>query len=157
MRVMFYLFLAIFILAACAPKSEVDEANKKIAELQAQVAATQAETKAAKDETQKFEAQNSRLQAKVDEKPALPVTVTFRKAIMGPGNVAVFNTTIKAPIAVLVQLHSASLGTTKQFELHLESTHATELGHLEGAVIESGDTITVKNQNYLPVHFTVGN
>ena len=154
---MFYLFLAIFILAACAPKSEVDEANKKIAELQAQVAATQAETKAAKDETQKFEAQNSRLQAKVDEKPALPVTVTFRKAIMGPGNVAVFNTTIKAPIAVLVQLHSASLGTTKQFELHLESTHATELGHLEGAVIESGDTITVKNQNYLPVHFTVGN
>ena len=167
-----------FVLTACAPKSEVDEANKKIAELQAQTAAAQAETEkikaqaaaaqadaekikaeadAAKNENQNLEAQNSQLQAKVDEKPLLPVTISFRKAMIGPGKVAVFNTTIKTPVPVLVQLQSAALGTTKQFELHLASTHTTELGYLEGAVIESGDTITVTNQNYSPVSFTVSN
>jgi len=156
--------LVLVLLSACAPKSELDEANKKIAELQAQAAASQAETakiraeaEAAKNTNQNLEAQNSQLQAKVDEKPELPVTLSFRKAIMGPGYVAIFNTTIKAPVAVLVNLHSAALGTTKQIELHLDSTHPTELGHMEGAVIENGDTITIENQNYSPISFTVSN
>ena len=56
---------------------------------------------------------------------------------------------------ILMKLIRKSLGTTKQFEIHLESTHSTELGHMEGAVIENGDTITVENQNYSPVSFTV--
>lgn len=163
-------------LSACAPKSEVDEANKKIAELQAQTVAAQAETEkikaqaaaaqaeaervkieaeATKNENQNLEVQNSQLQAKVDEKPELPITVSFRKAIMGPGNVAIFSTTIKAPVSILITLHSAALGTTKQFERHLESSHSTELGHMEGATIENGDTITIENQNYSPVSFTV--
>jgi predicted nuclease with TOPRIM domain len=156
--------LVLVLLSACAPKSELDEANKKIAELQAQAAASQAETakiraeaEAAKNTNQNLEAQNSQLQAKVDEKPELPVTLSFRKAIMEPGYVAIFNTTIKAPVAVLVNLHSAALGTTKQIELHLDSTHPTELGRMEGAVIENGDTITIENQNYSPISFTVSN
>lgn len=164
MKVIAILILGLFLLSACAPKSELDEANKKIAELQAETAASHAETakiraeaEAAKNKNQNLEARNSQLQAKVDEKPELPVTLSFRKAIMGPGYVAIFNTTIKAPVAVLVNLHSAALGTTKQIELHLDSTHLTELGHMEGAVIENGDTITIENQNYSPISFTVSN
>ena len=177
--------LALCVLAACAPKlevdapkSEVDEANKKIAELQTQTAAAHAETEkikaqavtaqaeaevakteaeVAKKQNQNLETQNSQLQAKLDEKPAIPVSVSFRPSLMGKGIVAVFNTTVKIPVAAIVQVHSASLGTTKQFELHLESRHATELGHLEGAFLENGDTITVENQNYSSITFTVNN
>jgi len=83
--------------------------------------------------------------------PDLPVSVSFRNAMMGPGKVAVFNTTIKSPISVLVTVQSAALGTSKQFELHLDPTRPSELGHLEGVVIESGDVVTVVNKNYLPV------
>jgi len=165
-----------FALSACAPKSEIDDANKKIAELQAQAAAAQAETEkikaqalaakteaerikaeveAAKNENKNLEDQNSQLQAKADEKPALPVTVSFRKAMMGPGNVAILNTTVKSTVPVLVTLHSAALGSSKTFELHLDPSLSTELGHLEGAVIENGDTITIENRNYSPVTFTV--
>jgi hypothetical protein len=85
------------------------------------------------------------------ELPELPVSVSFRTAMMGPGNVAVFNTTIKSPISVLVIVESAALGTKKQFELHLDPTRPSELGHLEGVVIESGDVITVQNQKYAPI------
>ena len=176
MKYLLLAVLSLFLLSACAPKSEVDEANKKIAELQAQTAAAQAETEkikaqaaaaqaeaervkveaeAAKNENQNLEAQNSQLQAKVDEKPELPVTVSFRKAMTGPGNVAVLNTTVKSNVPVLITLHSAALGTSKTFERHLDPSHTTELGHLEGAVIENGDTITIENQNYSPVTFTV--
>jgi hypothetical protein len=154
MKTILFLMLAVFILIACVPKSEVDEANKKIAESQAQAAAAQVEIEKIKAEAKRLRAA---AEAAENKKPALPVTVSFRKAIMGPGNVAVFNTTIKAPVAVLVHLHSAALGTTKQFELHLESNHATQLGHFEGAVIENGDRITIENQNYSPVSFTVSN
>ena len=75
--------------------------------------------------------------------------------MMGPGNVAILNTTVKSNVPVLITLHSAALGTSKVFERHLDPSHPTELGHLEGAVIENGDTITIKNQNYSPVSFTV--
>lgn len=168
--------LIIFVLSACVPKSELDEANKTISELKSQIVAAHAETEKikaqvfatqtesnrirseaelAKNENQSLVAKNSQLQAKVDEKPKLPVTVSFRKAVMGPGNVAIFNTTIKAQVPILITVHSASLGTTKQFERHLSSTQPTELGHLEGAVIDNGDTITIENQNYSPFNITV--
>lgn len=76
---------------------------------------------------------------------------------MGKGIVAIFSTTIKAPVATIIRVYSASLGTTKQFELHLESSHTTELGHLEGAFLENGDTITIENQNYSSTTVTVNN
>lgn len=44
MKVISLFVLALFILSACAPQSEVDDATKKIAELQAKTAAAQAET-----------------------------------------------------------------------------------------------------------------
>lgn len=168
--------IAVLVLSACAPKSDVDEANKKIAELQAQAAAAQAETEkikaqaaatqaeaerikaeaeVAKSENEILETQNSQLQAKIEEKPELPVTVTFRKSLMGKGNVAIFNTKIKSNVPVLITFDSAALGTSKKFELRLDPSHPSELGHLEGALIENGDTLTIENQNYSPLSVTV--
>ncbi len=129
------------LLTACAPKSDLDAAKKQIEQLQTQVATLQTE--------------NTQLKAQLAKKPELPVTMSLRKAMMGPGLVAVFNTTVKSPVSALAIIHSASLGTTKQFELHLNPNVATELGHLEGAVIENGDTITLRNNNYSDVTFTV--
>ena len=91
--------------------------------------------------------------SEVDPKPELPVTLSLRDAMMGPGKVAIFNTTTKSSVPILVTLHSSAFGTDKRFELHLEPSHSTELGHMEGAVIENGDIITIENQNYAPSIF----
>ena len=131
----------VLFLTACAPKSDLDAAKKQIEGLQTQVAALQTE--------------NAQLKAQLAKKPELPVTMSLRKAFMGPGLVAIFNTTVKAPVSALAIIHSAALGTTKQFELHLNPNGATELGHLQGAVIENGDTITLSNNNYSDVTFTI--
>ncbi len=128
------------LLVACAPKSDVDAAKKQIEQLQTQVSTLQTE--------------NAQLKAQLAKKPELPVTMSLRKAMMGPGFVAVFNTTVKSPVSVLAKIRSAALGTTKQFELHLNPSAPTELGHMEGAVIENGDVITLENNNYSTVTFT---
>ena len=141
MRTKIFVIASVALLSACAPKSDLDEAKNQITQLQSVVAQLQAE--------------NAQLKAKVEKKPELPVTLGLRKAMMGPGLVAVFNTTVKSPVSVLAIVKSAALGTTKQFELHLNPAAATELGHMEGATIEAGDTITLENNNFSSVTFTV--
>ena|SRR6266849_3959068 len=126
--------VAVLSLVGCVPKSDLDAAQKQIAELQAQVQA---------------------LKGELAKKPKLPVTMALRRAMLGPGYVAVFNTTIKSPVSVLATIKSKALSTTKKFELHLDPSTATELGYREGATIEAGDTITLENNNYSPVSFVV--
>jgi hypothetical protein len=137
------LLLSVLIITTvgCAKKEDLDAANAKVVELQAQIVALTHE--------------NAALKAALAKKPKLPVTLALRKAMMGPGFVAVFSTTVKSSVPVLATIRSSALGTTKQFELHLNPSVATELGHLEGATIETGDVITLENQNYSPVSFTV--
>lgn len=159
---------AFLFLLGCAPKADLDAANQKasdlqsqlavaqaeIAKLQAQIVAAQSETEKTKAqaalEAQSLEAKAAQLQAKVNEKPEIPVSMSFRKALTGPGLVAVFTTTVKSAVPVLVTHKSSALGTTKQFELHLDPKLSKELGHLEGATISSGDSITIENQNFSP-------
>ena len=128
------LILSLLTLVACSPKSDVDEAKR---------------------EAERLKAENAELKAQLAKKPAIPVSMSLRKAMMGPGYVAMFNTTVKSSVSVLVTVKSAALGTVKKFELHLNPNVTTELGHAEGAVIENGDTITVENNNYSSVTFTV--
>lgn len=81
----------------------------------------------------------------------MPVTVSFHKALMGAGYVAVFNTTIKQDFPVLVTITSKALGTTQRLTLNLSQATARKIGHLEGAAIEAGDEIVVGNTNYEPL------
>ncbi len=128
------LLVSLLALSACAPQSDLDEAKREI---------------------ERLKVENEQLKAQLAKKPALPVTMSLRKAMMGPGHVAMFNTTVKSPVSVLVTVKSAALGTTKKFELHLSPSIPTELGYTDGAAIEQGDTITLENNNYSPATFVV--
>lgn len=108
-----------------------------------------------KSQVQNLEGEGAQLKSELAKKPAPPVTLSLRQALIGPGYVAVFNTTVKSPVAVLATVKSAALGTAKKFELHLNPVGPTELGHLEGAVIERGDVIILENTNYSPAVFTI--
>lgn len=134
MKATIFFILSTILISACVPKSDLDAANDQIIQLQAE---------------------NARLKAMLEKKPELPVTLGLRKAMMGPGYVAVFNTTVKSSVPVLATIKSTALGSTKQFELHLNPSASTELGHMEGATIENGDTITLENKNFTSVTFTV--
>jgi len=124
-------------------------------QLKLQVEGLQGEGAQLKSRVENLEGEGAQLKSELAKKPMLPVTLSLRQALTGPGYVAVFNTTVKSPVAVLATVKSAALGTSKKFELHLTPLRPTELGYLEGAVIERGDVIILENTSYSPGIFTV--
>lgn len=148
MAPIFYVTAVAVLLSACVPKSELEMARRQIATLQAELSAAKTRLDEAQENAATLNTENLRIKAELDTKPPFPVAVSFRKALSGPGYVAVPSTTIKSDVAVLATVQSNALGTSKRFELHLNPTAPYSLGHLEGAVIEPGDVITLENQDY---------
>ncbi len=147
--------LALALCTACAPKSEVTRLQTENSRLQAQVMqlqvqVTQLQARAAQlqDQLMQRNTQLSQANTELARKPSMPVRISFRRAVMGSGNVVVLNTLIKADFPALVIFKSKSLGTTKTFQVNLHQNAPTELGHMEGATIYPGDEITVENQQF---------
>ena len=61
---------------------------------------------------------------------------------------AVFSTTVKQELPLLVTLNSKALGTSKRFQLRVPESGVAELGSTEGALIDPSDEIIVENTNY---------
>jgi hypothetical protein len=143
------------VISACVPKSEFEAAKRVNDELNAKIEELQMENSQLKTQLERLQGEGEQLKSKLAEKPKLPVTMSLRKALTGPGYVAIFQTTVKARVPVLATVKSTALGTSKRFELHLDPVGQTELGHLEGAVIEPGDVIILENTNFSPAAFTL--
>lgn len=137
--------------AACVSKSEFEKAQTENNNLRAQVAQLQQQVVELQNKLQETSSQLSAASSELARKPAMPVEVSFRRALMGPGYVAVFKTTIKQDYPVLVTVNSKALGTSQKFSLRLSQVRSTGLGHSEGATIEAGDEIIVENNNYEPL------
>jgi outer membrane murein-binding lipoprotein Lpp len=142
-------------LAACAPKSEVEKAQAEAKELSAKVAELERVNESQRRKIADLEAaiqfQTSKLaaaQQQLERKPALPVKVGLRRALLGGGYVAVFSTTIKQDFPVLVTVRSKALGTSKQFRVNLTSTGTTEMGASEGFSVDPEDELLLENTNY---------
>jgi septal ring factor EnvC (AmiA/AmiB activator) len=169
MRFAVTLLVSLCFLAGCVPKSDLEASQAANTELKNQVAAkdkqlTELQGKLAdlssklNDRETQIAYQNKagtelvqRLAAATQElarKPALPVTVRLRKALIGGGYVAVFSTTVKQELALLITLKSRALGTSRQFQLRVPATGSADLGSMEGALIDPADEIVVENTNY---------
>ena len=147
MKKILILTLSLFVVA-CVPKSDMEHAQTENNQLRAQVAQLQQQVTDLQSKLQEANSQLTAAQSQLSRRPAMPVTVTFRKALMGPGYVAVLNTTIKQDFPVLVTVKSKALGTSQQHRLNLSQVAAQQIGHIEGDPIEAGDEIVVENNNY---------
>lgn len=144
-------------------KAKVAELENENAELKAQLAAKPAlpenfageQAERLKAEIAKLESENAQLNTQLATKPAMPVSLSFRKARLAQGYVAVFDTTVKSAVPVLVTHMSMDLGTTRQFELHLDPEIPTAVGGMDGVVFQLGDEVVVENRNYEPVRAIV--
>jgi hypothetical protein len=162
MRLLFAVIMAAALLTACARQSDLDAANAKLAAANATIETANANLAAANKTIDDLKAQlavaqpqNDQLTAPLAVKPSLPLAWIVRKAFLGPGLVVVLSTKVKEPIDVLATVRNPTLGTVKQVELHLDPSVPASLGSSQGAVIDSGDVITVSNDNYSPATFTV--
>ncbi len=169
MRLVALFILSLSLLVGCVPKSDLEASQAANAELKNQVAAKDKQitelqgrlddvSSKLSDREKRIADQNKagtelvqRLTAatqQLERKPALPVSVGLRKALIGGGYVAVFSTTVKQELPLLVTLRSKALGTAKQFQLRVPATGSVELGSREGAQIDPADEVQVENTNY---------
>lgn len=135
-------------------RHQLQNNRETIANLESQITILQNSNKTLFSESAKIKEESERIKS---IKPDMPVSISFRSAMMGPGLVAIISTTIKKPLPVIATFSNPSLGRTKKMELHLSANSSTEIGHAEGVILESGDTITIENKNFSPVTFTVSN
>lgn len=83
---------------------------------------------------------------------SFPATVTFRKAVTGPGYVLVINTTLKQDVPAILTVFSTALATENTYKINLTWRKSTQLGYREGITVYPGDKITLANAYYDVLH-----
>ncbi len=142
-------------LSACVPKGDLDSAQSENAKLKAQVEQLQQQVADLQKRLSESSSQLTNAQAELARMPQMPVKVTFRKAMTGPGMVAMFETTVKQDIPVVVTHYNKALAMPQQFRLNLSQTRQSPLGYAEGAPLEIGEELLVENNNYEPLKVLV--
>lgn len=78
----------------------------------------------------------------------MPVSVTFRKALVGHGMVAQLHNNSGALLRLNVTISSKSSGKSKQFEFVAPVGQKMEIGVLEGWDLIPGDEMTITHPDY---------
>lgn len=94
---------------------------------------------------------NNRIQ--LANQPEIPVRMTFRKALMGSGNVAGFGNMSGQTIAITANVERRSSGQNRSFYLTIDSGKTKEVGEREGWAFIAGDTITVSQPEHKSLSF----
>lgn len=77
------------------------------------------------------------------QKPALPVSVTFRPSWLGQGMVAELHNASPRYLTVVLVVRNPTLSRARRFTLELAPEAGTAFGHLEGWRFASGDEVAV--------------
>jgi hypothetical protein len=80
--------------------------------------------------------------------PALPMVVKSRPAIIGGGQVIVFENQSSQPLSVAATLTHPATNLQKVFQIDTGPRGTKSIGSFEGWVGQSGDTITLANNSY---------
>ncbi len=88
-------------------------------------------------------------------KPAMPVSVSFRKAALDNSLVAQIHNNSDASMKIVVEVSSRTTGETKKAELVVGGKEMTEVGWAEGWRFVSGESIRIHHADYGDLKITV--
>jgi hypothetical protein len=83
--------------------------------------------------------------------PDLPVRVSFRPAWMGQGMVITLRNDASEPLSLRVEIQDPSAHRSKAFALDVSPGGTADIGHAQGWLAASGQTITVAATGYKSV------
>lgn len=89
------------------------------------------------------------------DKPALPVVVAYRQAMLSDSYVAQFTNQSDRLLAVMVTARNPTMKRQETFRLDIPANMTKEIGHIEGWSFVSGDVITVTHAEYAPLVKTI--
>jgi hypothetical protein len=83
--------------------------------------------------------------------PELPVRVSFRPAWMGQGMVASFRNVATQQLTLMVEFRDSNLKTSRDFALVVDAGAAAEVGHPQGWLVSSGQSVRVSASGFKSV------
>jgi hypothetical protein len=83
--------------------------------------------------------------------PELPVRVAFRPAWMGQGLVATFRNVGEEPLTLMIEFRDPNLRLTRDFALVVGAGGTTEVGHPQGWLVNSGQSVRVSASGFKSV------
>jgi hypothetical protein len=145
--------------------ADAKQAHDTAASLSAQLAATtkdaaQAHSEAAATEAQaaaeQQQLQTTQAKLTAETRPDLPVSLSFRKALLNAGLVGVFRNTSGKELEFTLDLESPATGRHVHRAIVLDPNGFFEIGAKEGWLFAPGQRIMLNNPEYRPVLRTVG-
>lgn len=85
----------------------------------------------------------------------LPISVSFRPALLGSGLVATFKNNSSRTLEVAAVFSSSSTGQQRQTNLVIPSLGVQEIGHVEGWSFAAGHHVTLTNNEFRPIEYIV--
>jgi hypothetical protein len=125
-------------------------AQQHVAETEARLKDAETKLVAATEQLKSNEGQLAEV-----SKPDLPVSVSFRAALLGSGLVAIFKNNGAKPIEVAAEFTSTVTGTKRSADLVLEPNLAKQIGHAEGWPFAAGQHIRLTNNQFRPAEYEV--
>lgn len=89
------------------------------------------------------------------KKPDLPVSISYRQAMMGSGLVSQFTNNSDRFLSIVATFQNPTTNQHTILRLDLTPNVTKEIGHMEGWTFSSGDQITMQNNDYEPITMTV--
>jgi hypothetical protein len=83
--------------------------------------------------------------------PELPVRVSFRPAWMGQGMVASFRNVGSQQLTLMVEFRDPNLRSSKDFAIVVEAGATAQVGHSEGWLVNSGQSVRVSASGFKSV------
>jgi hypothetical protein len=83
--------------------------------------------------------------------PELPVRVSFRPAWMGQGMVASFRNVGSQQLTLMIELRDTGLHSARDFALVVEAGATAEIGHPQGWLVNSGQSVRVSASGFKSV------
>ena len=83
--------------------------------------------------------------------PELPVRVSFRPAWMGQGMVASFRNVGTQQLTLMVEFRDPNLRTSRDFAIVVEPGSTAEVGHPQGWLVNSGQSVRVSASGFKSV------
>jgi hypothetical protein len=83
--------------------------------------------------------------------PELPVRVSFRPAWMGQGMVASFRNVGNQQLTLMIEFRDPGLRVSRDFALVVEAGASAEIGHPQGWLVNSGQSVRVSASGFKSV------
>ncbi|MFH1067543.1 MAG: hypothetical protein V1746_06545 [bacterium] len=130
---------------------QLEQTRNQLQEAKNEIAQTLSQLEQSQSQLEKTRHEITQLQPLAEKARLLPITVSFRKAQLGHGQVLRISSELKKELPLKIKVTSPTFNKTEVFEKIVSGISPLEIGHLQGWAFSSGDLIEISSADFDPI------